>query len=550
MRPPATVSLATVRHWCLCNGLDRQGLRAIYREAHLICMARLLHYVFLEHLCDERITRVAGEGGLRLCLGLGPTLQMQLVGDAPQVYFELLANPRLDDAGQCRELAWSGPFLRALGQVLAGTPYGRHLPALAHDYRNSFCNLILNLALGRRAGQPGCAIEPVCRGHGYYPFPALRIGPCIQDVVDVSNLSPEPVPLFLVNAAGFRFHSSDYADPQSCAQHWGGPDIAGQEGLLPVHPWQLRLSPVVRELLRRDLVSLAPTQLQVVPLASQRTCRVLATGYDVKLALDATLTGERRLLYRLNSYNAPFVSSIVREVHGRSEIASIGFQYDVASLCWDDALVSEHLSAIVRGPCLAGDGEVVVPALNLWSPTGQAATLLKLDSHSDRLDSFQRYAEVLMSGPLQLCVQWGICLEPHMQNSYIVLRGGKPVRLLLRDLDNTIMDPALVRPICQELRVPLAPDTWTHMPDVLIGQGRLVHAMLHGHLYLVMHWLIKHRGMALAELEPCLEQHWQGLAARLRSTSGQGELQRLRAMVGSTKHSLSMRLEQSSNMKF
>lgn len=182
-------------------------------------------------------------------------------------------------------------------------------------------------------------------------------------------------------------------------------------------------------------------------------------------------------------------------------------------------------------------------------PTGQAATLLKLDSHSDRLDSFRRYAEVLMSGPLQLCVQWGICLEPHMQNSYIVLRAGKPVRLLLRDLDNTIMDPARVRPICQELRVPLAPDTWTHMPDVLIGQGRLVHAMLHGHLYLVMHWLIKHRGMALAELEPCLEQHWQGLAAGAQYL-GPGRTAAATGHGGLHQALLSMRLEQSSNMKF
>ncbi len=550
MSPQTTISLASVRDWCLRNGVDRHTLRALHREAHLICMARLLHYVFLEHLCDEQITCEACQGDLRLSLGVEPRLELHLSGNAPQVYFELLANPWLLDAGQRRELAWSGAFLRALGQVLAGTPYGQHLPALVLDYRNSFCNLILNLALGRRTPQPGCALEPVCRGHGYYPFPALRIGPSIQDVVEISNLSPEPVPLFLVNAAGFRFHSSEHVDPQSCAALWGGEAMASQEGLLPVHPWQLRLSPVIRELLRRDLVSLSPTQLPVVPLASQRTCRVLATGYDIKLSLDATLTGERRLLYRLNSHNAPFVSSVVREIHRRSEITGIGFQYDVASLCWDDVLVSEHLSAIVRAPCPVAAGEEVVPALNLWAPAGQAATLLKLGCHQDRLDTFQRYARVVMSAPVLLCAQWGICLEPHMQNSCIVLRDGQPVRLLLRDLDSTIMDPARVRPICEEQRVPLASDTWVHMPDLSIGQGRLIHAMLHGHLYPVMHWLIKYRGMSLAELERCLDETWQGLAESLRNAPGQHQLQHLRARVGSTKHSLSMRLKQSSTMSF
>ncbi|MFB4248626.1 IucA/IucC family protein [Pseudomonas idahonensis] len=546
MNPQGLLSLARVRAWCLRNGWSRGSFRALYREAHLICIARLVHYVFLEHLCDERIAIE----GRTLYLGIDGKLEIHLSGDTPHIYLELTENPCWVETGGRQDVPSSAAFLRALRKSLRATPYADDFPALAHDYRNSFSNLILNLALGSRLSAPCSAIEPVYRGHGYYPFPALRIGPSIEQVVEASHLSPAPAPLFFVNVPGYRFHSSDYADPDACAAHWAGGALAGQGCMVPVHPWQLRLSPVIRDMLKRDLIALSPVQLQIVPLASQRTCRVLASGYDIKLSLDATLTGERRLLYRLNSHNAPFVSRVLRHVHQLSELEEIDFQYDVASLCWDDSLVSQHLSAIVRAPCFAGEGEEVVPVLNLWASARQARSYLRLGDRQEALATFDQYARVVMSGVLLLCAQWGISLEPHMQNTYIVLRDGRPVRAILRDLDNSILDPDSIRPLCQEQCIPLAPDTWAHMPAVPIGQRRLVHALLHGHLYPVMHFLIKHMALDYRELDSCLNDNWQRVSGQAHSASGRRKVQELWALVGLTKHSLSMRLKQSASMSF
>ena len=82
--------------------------------------------------------------------------------------------------------------------------------------------------------------------------------------------------------------------------------------MIPLHPWQLELSPVVRELLKRRWITVLDRRLKAIPLASQRTCRILRSGFDVKLPMAVTLTGEDRLLYPLNCANATAFSSLAR----------------------------------------------------------------------------------------------------------------------------------------------------------------------------------------------------------------------------------------------
>jgi siderophore synthetase component len=55
--------------------------------------------------------------------------------------------------------------------------------------------------------------------------------------------------------------------------------------------------------------------------------------------------------------------------------------------------------------------------------------------------------------------------EPHLQNVYAALREGMPSRMILRDLDSTILDPRRIRSVAAASRIRLAPSTWKHMPD-------------------------------------------------------------------------------------
>jgi len=48
---------------------------------------------------------------------------------------------------------------------------------------------------------------------------------------------------------------------------------------------------------------------------------------------------------------------------------------------------------------------------------------------------------VLMRGMVHFYARWGMAFEPHLQNVYVALRDGMPSRMILRDLDSTILDP-------------------------------------------------------------------------------------------------------------
>jgi siderophore synthetase component len=178
--------------------------------------------------------------------------------------------------------------------------------------------------------------------------------------------------------------------------------------VIPLHPWQLELSPVVRELVKRRWIAVCDLPLKAIPLASQRTCRILRTGFDVKLPIAATLTGEDRLLYPLNRANATAFSALARILLRASGESTLSFQCDVASLAHAEALSGMHLAAIVRAPVRRRAGEIVVPALNLWCGPRQARTLLQLRRPEQAYAFFRVYCRVLMRGVVDFYARWGM----------------------------------------------------------------------------------------------------------------------------------------------
>jgi siderophore synthetase component len=292
----------------------------------------------------------------------------------------------------------------------------------------------------------------------------------------------------------------------------------------------------VRELLFRKEAFLSKKTLQIIPLASQRTCRILATGYDVKLPVDATLTGEHRLLYRLNRENAPLVSMLATELLRESGVRTLAFQPDVASIFHPQG--GDHLSAIVRAPVEARPGERLVPAINLWTGRHEARALLK-DAPIERF--FARYCRALMEGPVVFYAQCGMAFEPHLQNVYVGLRDGLPARIVLRDLDNSILDPRRVRRRLRALG-DAAKDTWEHMPPYEDGGRRMVLAMLYGHLGEVMSRLTEDHGADAGELLATVERTWDELEAY--------GAKRLRRWSDAVKTTLRTRLARATRLRF
>jgi len=287
------------------------------------------------------------------------------------------------------------------------------------------------------------------------------------------------------------------------------------EQTIPVHPWQLTISPVAAALLAASAARATNRTLRCKPLCSQRTLRVQSTGYDIKLAVDASITSEHRLLYRLNCENAPAVSALVTRLIASRAPASIAMdiQPDVASLSFADPRFSAHLAAIVRPPIRVGAAERALPAIDLWTGRETAAALLSGADADDVNAFFERYCATLLTGPVAFLFHFGLAFEPHLQNSVIVFRGREPVRLIIRDLDGTIMDPTRVPQLLAQLDLTLAADTWEHMPSAEIGEHRLVHSLFFGHIVEVVDFLTQRCGAARDELMSILGRQWARLPA-------------------------------------
>jgi len=526
------VTLRDVRQWVRERRIGRARFARACEAAFLIAVSRLLQGIYREGLAPHAALRQSDAGRWFLHLGREPMLRAPVSGPLPFERLELTGFPCTIVAGRRRLLRSPRAFLNALRPCLEPSGLARHFERLVADFDNSFANLVLNRLIGQRLDADAPAVEPVDEGHHYYPFPGLRLGPSLQQVVECSNLCREAIDLTLVAARPCVFDSAAYADHRACFRAWAGLSLPRDaDVVIPLHPWQLELSPVVRDLLKRRLIAVLDLPLKAIPLASQRTCRILRTGFDVKLPIAATLTGEDRLLYPLNRANATAFSALARILLRASGESTLDFQCDVASMAHAEPLLGMHLAAIIRAPVRRRAGEIVVPAVNLWWGPRQARTLLHLRCAEHANAFFRVYCRVLMRGVVDFYARWGMAFEPHLQNVYVALRDGMPSRMILRDLDSTILDPVRIRPVAAANGVRLAPGTWRHMPDFRTGGRRLAHAMMYGHLGEVMSYLARAARVDLARLSAAVEETWDELIAQAPSPASQRRVRDLRVQA-------------------
>lgn len=545
------MTLGDVRRWARERRISRARVARVYEASFLVAVSRLLQGIYREDHAPHLALHQDDAGRWFLDLGREPILRAPVSGPLPFRRLELTGFPWTLGAGQRRRLRTTRAFLTALRRCLGQSEVVQHFELLVADFNNSFANLVLNRLLRQRLDASAQAIEPVYEGHHYYPFPALRVGPSLQQVVECSNLCPEPIDLTLVAARPCVFDSAAYADHRACFRGWAGLSLARDaDVVIPLHPWQLALSPVVRELLKRRWIAVLDLRLKAIPLASQRTCRILTTGFDVKLPIDATLTGEDRLLYPLNRANAPAFSALARLLLQASGESTLDFQYDVASMAHAEPPIGIHLSAIVRSRVPRCSGDIVVPALNLWCGPQQARRLLALRRPEQAYEFFRVYCRILMRGPVDFYTRWGMAFEPHLQNVYVALRDGVPSRIILRDLDSTILDPVRIRPVARANGVRLAPGTWRHMPQFATGGRRLAHAMLYGHLGEVMSYLARTARADSARLTAVVDDTWSELIAAAPSPSCRRRVRDLRVQADTVGAVLRRRLTRATHTVF
>lgn len=544
------MNLRQVKQWSVAQGINQATLRGLCAESLLLAVSRLLQGIHREQYGCPSMLKRAKNGSWWLIVGQNALIETPITGPLPFGRIEAVGLPQLVQRGQRRPLATSLAFLRALRSCFTSPEALSAIDRLKADFRNSLANLVLNRVLFHLRSSKSCAIEPTFEGHTYYPFPGLRVGPSLHQIATCSNLSAEPIELPLVLSSSLRFISIQFGDYHTCIRQCTGTNVRPEPSLLvPVHPWQLQLSPVLQALLQLGIIEKVSKGIAATPLASQRTCRIVATGFDVKLPVDVTLTGEHRLLYPINVLNAPAISQLAKAVLAKEGPGTMTFQYDLASILHTDPHIGSHLAAIIRCPIPTLAGESVIPALNLWTDPKLAQTLLATDTREGVYEVFSAYCRVLIEGPLHFYVRWGMAFEPHLQNVLVRIRNRLPVGIIIRDLDGTILNPQSLVETMREHSLQFSTPPWTAMPTYAAGGHRLAHALFFGHIGHVMSYLSKQSGIQLATLTRCVDNVWSELTHSL-ALMNLGIINELCVGLHKVKSSLAMRLARSMTMAF
>jgi siderophore synthetase component len=517
------VTLYEVRLWALQH-VGHNLFRQFYKQSLLIAASRLLQAIYREQYGAASVVgRICG----RLQLTVGRKFKVEApLDDSIDTYLrlEIIDFPRARLFDRMISLDTANKFFRYLRlSILADSDlsmvsekkrseFEQQLLRLKEDFFNSFANLILNRVLFHLGREGTKAIEQSYEGHLIYPFPGLRMGVSVDQIARCSNLSRNFVRVPLVEVAEWQFVSTVYRDYEACSRAWLGHATEHSDSpVIPVHPWQMQNSTVVKSLIQVGMIRLSQSSVDAMPLASQRTCRIASTGFDLKLPMDVTLTGEHRLLYQMNAANAPVVSTLVRSIHGISGNNTIDFQYDLASVTHHDPHISSHLSAIIRSPTRTSVGERVVVALTLWSGPRLARSILPCASTNDGYKIFQRYCEVLLTGPVDFYARWGLAFEPHHQNVLVRVQDGMPTGVVLRDVDGTILDRTRIPTRLHQFGLKLPMENWDAMPSFNLGGRRLMHVLFFDHLPQVMHYFAQHADCTTLALSEILEEVWQRL---------------------------------------
>jgi D-ornithine---citrate ligase len=234
---------------------------------------------------------------------------------------------------------------------------------------------------------------------------------------------------------------------------------------VPVHPWQM-------EHAIRDIYETEIQQRIVIPIhglkipsgatSSFRTLVPLKAGakHSIKVAVNSQMTSTVRSISPNSTNNAAVITRLIRLVMKREEelaknfipvceCAGYNFKLNkTEDLSDNQKLKNRNLSAVLREnvETFVKVDEVAIVGSSLFgqSPITEKTILVELiekyaeerKETSLRKAAFQfvsEYASIALPGFLTLMVKYGIGLEGHLQNSVMVFKHGRPVRMLFRD---------------------------------------------------------------------------------------------------------------------
>ncbi|RJQ80755.1 hypothetical protein D5S17_06865 [Pseudonocardiaceae bacterium YIM PH 21723] len=219
--------------------------------------------------------------------------------------------------------------------------------------------------------------------------------------------------------------------------------------IIPAHPWQAEQALPSRFAADIAATRIVPLHVGIParPLMSFRTLAPVPTANTpfpshLKTAIDLRLTMAVRQVSTNAAVNGPPLTALLTEILDRESGYGglLSVQRETAGAAYVQA--GGSLGTVVRANPEAGlaPGELVLPVAALYSESpvsGEPIIAEALDEiGGTRAQAAVRFAEQyarLVLPLLRLLTDYGVALEPHPQNTLVVLKGGLPQRLIVRD---------------------------------------------------------------------------------------------------------------------
>ncbi len=309
---------------------------------------------------------------------------------APAAFSDAKRRPAAASDGEPHPAAFSDPERHAA----AASDRERHAEAFGGTD---------GLALAEQSLTDGHPLHPCCRTRGG------------MSVADVLAYAPEHAPVFRLRRLRVP------------ADRWYGT----APPILYAHPWQARR---IRD--RYPWLEDAGETGPVRPLMSLRTVAPVGGGPHVKTAVEVQMTSAVRTVSPAAVTNGPVLSALLRRLTADLPVSVLA--ETAAGAVIVDGAPRRELAYLSRAAPDPAPGETVVPLAAFGTSPWVRAVV------DDPYDWWVRLCAVLFA-PLVTVLDRGVALEAHGQNTLLVLRDGRPVRVCYRDLGGVRVSAARLR---------------------------------------------------------------------------------------------------------
>ncbi|SIS90965.1 IucA/IucC family protein [Salimicrobium salexigens] len=274
--------------------------------------------------------------------------------------------------------------------------------------------------------------------------------------------------------------------------------LSGSYRLIPLHPWQAdHTLPVYykKELEDGTMIPLA-SRLPSYALMSFRTMALAGYGAPhLKTAMNVQMTSAVRTVSAASTRNAPVMAGLLTEIAGKD--ADIGetttFSRDLAGIYYapgddgDRNFFEKNAASILRENPEASlkKGEIAMPAAAFISASPVTGSLLIEELAGETTEEafisfLETYARVLLPGVTRLMSEYGIAMEAHLQNTVVILKDRRPVRIDIRDCGGVRILPERLNRHFKE--APIDPSTKLLTDKEEDLTDIFSHALFHNHL--------------------------------------------------------------------